>query len=240
MSMQKISSFNAYEFDYFKPELRRNKVLDQHRLKVKRKLHQIGKILLPELKKEGFEVVFNTSLHHPYIYNRFAVDSLWLYFSPSPDSCEELKTLLGPYIGKDLKKNYNHTTLVVGIEYDGLFIALKIHPQAWWDGQNLKNKCKKPDQRKEFLLLLNQLEGYHLLLDNLPHKRICKELRLEGLKSFFKYYIPGEHWLHLKYCMKKEDKLATNIEFINFAKKQLLLLQPVYKFIRWNTENNYL
>ncbi len=236
--MQEII-FQSHEFEFFQTEQKRKKEWNEYRLKVKRKLHHLGKEILVALQNKELKLNLTSSLHHPYIHNRFAVESLWAYFSPAKEEYESLEKILGQDISQDLKAHYNHTLLIVGIDRQGLFISLKIHPLAWWDGQNLKNKCQDREKCKAFLELIKKLSGFYLKLDDWPNMHKCEELTLSSLEQYFQYYIPGKHWFHLDNQINKENPLATSPDFGIFAQNQLLSLVDVYRFIRWQPYNNY-
>ncbi|NUM35178.1 MAG: hypothetical protein HUU50_11575 [Candidatus Brocadiae bacterium] len=236
--MQEILFYSS-EFEFFQAEQKRNKGWNEYRLKVRRKLHLLGKEILVALQNKGLQVDLTSSLHHPYIHNRFAVEGIWAYFSPAPQEYGELEKILGQDVAQDLKVHYNHTLLLVGIEHQGLFVSMKIHPLAWWDGQNLKNKCQNREKCKEFLELLHKLSGFCLKLDDWPNLHKCENITLSSLDQYFRYYIPGKHWFHLDNRVSKENPLATSAEFSLFALNQILSLIDVYRFIRWQPSNNY-
>lgn len=229
--------FSAKDFQCFEERYRRSREHNRFRLDVRRKLNSLGASLLADLQGKGIEVVMRTSLHHPYTYNRFSVDSQWVYYSPGED-WQTLKEKLGP-VGEDLDFHYMHTLLLVGIQAQGLFISLKIHRNAWWDGQNLKNKCKRRENRAEFLQLLKGLEKFCLRLDAWPNSPQCPELDSDAISGYFQYYTPGEHWFHLDCDVAKDDPLAMSFGFQEFAREKLFSLLPVYSFIRWKPDNNY-
>ena len=233
-------SFTSKEFEYFHPRYRRNREYNKQRLKVRRKLGEIGTILLQSLKKNDIPVTKKTSLHHPYSYNSYEVNSIWLYFSPSAKTYNDLKKILGDDLGKDLDVTYLHTLLLVGIEHQGLFISLKIHPQAWWDGQNLKNKCSQKTQRMVLLEKLILLDDFYLKLHEWPNKHLCSQLNLDKITEFIDIYTPGEHWLHVNMEISRENPIATSPDCINLIKEKLLSLIPIYSFIKWNPKNNFI
>lgn len=230
--------FSQKDFECFEERHRRNREYNQFRLRVRRKLGQLGSSLLAGLTEKGLHLVAKTSLHHPYTYNAFSVDSQWVYFSPDRAGCRILKEKLGP-VGEDLDLHYVHILLLVGIHLQGLFISLKIHPNAWWDGQNLKNKCREREKRTRFLALLHDLKDFFLRLDQWPNRHSCQELNHEEISRYFQYYTPGEHWFHLDCDVSREEPLATSGEFENFAGQKLASLIGIYNFIKWSPDNNY-
>lgn len=231
-------AFTLQDFGCFEKNRRRDREYNEFRLKVRRKLGKIGDSLLKEFQNRELSFVSRTSLHHPYTYNKFSVDSQWVYFSPTPDAFKSLKEKLGP-VGEDLDLHYVHTLLVVGIDCERLFISLKIHPDAWWDGQNLKNKCMQREAQMAFVNILRKLQNFFLRLDDWPNRHLCVQLTLDDISQYFRYYTPGKDWFHLDCDVSKENPLATGGDFANFAQQQILSLLPVYDFIKWNKDNNY-
>lgn len=240
MEKQQAITFVNHDFDCFREEHSRNREYNKFRLKVRRKLGDLGHSLLPELQKNGLSLEVRTSLHHPYSYNRFCVDSQWVYLSPTEQVYQTLRqNILGPELGQDLDTHYTQTLLLVGIHHLGLFISLKIHPSAWWDGHNLKNKCSQKEQRSQLLELLHRVPDFSLRLHEWPNRHSCANMTMETLAQYFNYYVPMQHWLHLDRDIPKENALASSTEFTEFAQQQLVTLIPLYRFIVWSPENNY-
>lgn len=232
--------FTPQDFVCFAEEHRNNRDFNKYRLRVRRKLGDLGHQLLPHLQGAGLDVAMRTSLHHPYTFNRYAVQSQWLYFSPSPESYRELQQeILGPDLGSDLDHHYTHTLLVIGIDRSGIFISLKIHQHAWWDAQNLQNKCSLPEQRAAWRQLLLSLGGFTWRLHDWPNLHPCANITIDLVSQYFQYYKPGSHWLHLDRTIAADDpQLAA--DFTELARSTLLLLVPVYRFILWRPDNNFL
>ena len=61
----------------------------------------------------------------------------------------------------------------------------------------------------------------------------------DELNMFLKYYSPGEHWLHLDYRISREDSCIEEQLLIEKLKQLLITIIPVYKFIKWSPNNNY-
>ena len=233
--------FSPKDFEYFAPNCCRDREYNKFRLQIRRKLGRLGEQLLPTFKKAGLDLVIRTSLHHPYTFNGFAVGSQWVYFAPAAATYKELQEkVLGVDLGEELDLHYTHTLLLVGIEHGGLFVSLKIHQNAWWDGQNVKNKYGQPAEQMVLLNSLRNLSNFCLKLHTWPNRHVCDKLTPEELKRYFDYYIPGDHWFHLDCEIPKENPLVTSADFTAFARKQLVDLIPVYQYIVWNPGNNFL
>ena len=233
-------NFCTNDFSCFEPTRRRNKEYNAARLAVRRKLGELGKIVLPALSKAGLKLTAKTSLHHPYIHNNYSVDSQWLYFAPEKKAIAALKKILGISFADELDSHYTHILLVIGIDLEGLFVSLKINPKAWWDGMNLKNKCQSATLCSEFRELLNNLERFNLKIHDWKKLYPCGDLKKSDIATFLQYYTPGNHWLHLDYRINHTEPVATSPQFTEISEKFLLALIPLYRFIQWSPDNNHI
>lgn len=233
-------NFSNYDFETFHPQKRKSREHNQQRLKVKRKLQKMGELIKPALKEADLPVLIKTSLHHPFIHNNFYVDSQWLYFTPAKKLINPLKDILGSSFHKELNSSYTHLVLVISIDYEKVTLSLKIHASAWWDGQNIKNKCAQKENREEFCALLQQAPEFSLKVHDWKKLYHCQDMKESELASFFHYYTPGEHWFHMDHVIGREDPLATNPNFLEHATKLFTSLVKVYRFMLWSPDNNFL
>ncbi|RME75031.1 MAG: hypothetical protein D6785_15270 [Planctomycetota bacterium] len=240
MKMKKTETFtfDFIDFQAFSKEKQRDPFYNERRLRVKRKLGQIGKELQKELPKEH-SLVHRTSLSHPYLTNQYQVRSLWLYFSRSPNEKKKLKEILGVDIGKDSDSHYIQTLLVLEVSEKGLALGLKIHSQAWWDGENLKRKCSHVQHLQTFVELLNSLKGFALTNHNWKREYLSGEITQASLQNFFHYYTPGEHWLQITQKYTAQEVLEGKFKIYEWVKKGFFQLLPLYQFIIWKEENNF-
>src|SRR5262245_20132376 len=197
------TSFAASDFRAFEKEKWRNEAWNGDRLIVKRRLLALGKSLQDALKPAGLDLVARASLHHPYTFNAYCVSEMWTYLSRK--SRGALKMLFGEDLGKDLDPNYVQLLLLLSIDFDGVGLALRIHPQAWWEGQNVKNKCADETRLLEFRALLNALDGFVLSIHDYKKEYRCGKLFRDDVSTFFQYYTPGNHWLNLRRRWAKDD-----------------------------------
>src|SRR5687768_4907923 len=72
--------FVARDFAAFEKRKQRDPQSNGERLLVKRKLAALGPPIAAALAAAGLEVEAKTSLSHPYTYNGFKVESMWVYF----------------------------------------------------------------------------------------------------------------------------------------------------------------
>ncbi|MEE8142427.1 MAG: hypothetical protein V3T77_04950 [Planctomycetota bacterium] len=232
--------FLESDFERFRPELQRNPEHNAARLEVRRKLDALGKGLVEELREPDLALASRASLHHPYRFNRFKVDSQWVYLSRSPGERRELKRILGVELGKDLDQNYVHVILVLEIHHHGLEVALRIHKDAWWDGENFKRRTAKIAEREELSRLCSRLDGYGLRIHDHRRIRPCPELTAAEVAEARSFYTPGEHWLHVAREVPREHSFVSEAGFFERLTEEFRRLLPLYRYIRWTPENNYL
>jgi hypothetical protein len=232
--------FTESDFEAFRKEKWRSPEFNNERLKVRRKLTAMGKLLTRRLEAAGLPLEMRASLSHPYTYNKFSVDSLWIYWSRPDAERRKLKKLLGRELGKDLDPNYVHCILVFGLDVSKVDVALKVHSAAWWDGQNLKNKCRTAAAVSEWTAILNVLPGFVLSIHDWKKEYRCGALLPGELSNFFEYYVPGEHWLHLRRSIARGDAALTQPSIVDDLGADLVRLIPAYRFVAWTPENDHL
>ena len=199
-----------------------------------------GKYLGKSLARD-VALVSRASLHHPYRFNRFKVDSQWVYLSRAEKERRALKRILGVDLGKDLDQNYTHVLLVIEIHEHGLEVACRIHKDAWWDGENLKRRAAQVEQREALAETPGRTgrlrdAGIH------DFKRIhdCANITASEIKDMLGYYVPGEHWLHVCQEFPRDCGFVTEPGFAPRVEQEIRTLLPLYRFATWSPENNFL
>lgn len=228
------------DFERFRPEVQANPEYNAERLAVRRKLDAIGKALAQRLGSAGAALTSRASLHHPYRFNRFKVDSQWVYLSRADKERRQLQRILGVELGQDLDQNYRHTLLVLEIHQHGLEMALRVHKDAWWDGTNLERKCVRAPERERLAALLRELAGFGLHIHDFRNIHTCSSITSEELSETLRYYKPGEHWLHIEKEVPRDSTLVVADDFLAQLGTEFERLMPVYRFVAWSPENNFL
>src|SRR5688572_23343463 len=151
------------DFRALAPPLAANPDYNANRLAARRKLLALGKRVALQAGELGLALECRTSLHHPHQFNGNRVQRLWAYLTRSKKEKSALKRELGAELGKDLDSAYRNAYLCLALESTALEVSLRIHPDGWYDGQNLVNRVKREGLRP-WLAVLNQLEGFRLRL----------------------------------------------------------------------------
>lgn len=215
---------------------------NDRRLVARRRLLTLGKQAVAAAAELGSKFDCRTSLHNPHAFNGMRVRRLWAYVTRAKAEKTKLKRVLGSDLGKDLDSAYRNAYLCLALEAEALEVSLRIHPDAWYDGQNLKNKVERGALRG-WLEELNRLDGYLLRIDDWKGEWRCGGLTVERLEEFLSYYTPGEHTLAVerRYPAPAGARgAAIEPEAATELVTQLLRLLPLYRFTAWSPENDAL
>lgn len=233
-------TFAPTDFERFHPDLQRNPEYNAARLEIRQKLDAFGKRLAKKLTAPELAFTSRASLHHPYRFNAYRVESQFVYLSRADKERRKIKSILGVDLGKDLDQNYVHVTLCLEIHHHGLEIALRVHQQAWWDGENLKRQIATEPGRERVAEALRQAVGFGLRIHDHRSHLSCEAIDGNVLREKLAFYKPGDHWLHLEKSIARVDAFVTEPGLEERLVAEFERLIPAYRTIRWTEENNAL
>ena len=234
--------FEEGDFHGVSDGLARDPQYNDRRLIARRKLLARGKRALPALEEAGATLECRTSLHNPSPFNGHRVSRLWAYLTRAKPDKKKLQSVLGRDLAKDLDSAYKNAYLCVAIEAEALEVSMRIHPDAWYDGQNLKKRVEE-EGRDILLGLLNDLTGFQLRLHDWKGEWRCGDITPERLDEFLGYWTPGEHSFAVEQRFPSpagargpslEEGAAEHLE------SELLRLVPLYRYTAWSDESNFL
>lgn len=241
MPAKSFEPFLRPEFELYRPELRRDEAYNPQRLVVRRKLKALADRAKAEAKEQGEEFDLRESLHNPHPFNHKSVVAQWTYLTRTAKEKKVFKSLFGDALGKDVDPAYSNVYLAFAVDHDGFLIALRIHPEAWYDALNLKNKLSDEAQMKRWVELLRSLPpGYDITVEGWRRAYPCATAQRDEQRELFKMYTPGEHRLILRRAIPKDDPLATSAELADVALQGFHALIPLYRFAAWSEENAWL
>lgn len=203
------------------------------RLSVRRKLKKITDEVKRRAADAGLELAGQAGLHHPYTFNSYRVREQRAYLCRSNRERRKLAAFFGEALGKDAETHYIQTVLEVSLDDQVVEAALRIHPLAWWDGENLKKKVAAGGLQEWCDMLRALPAGFALKLHDWRKVYWAAEARPDRLREYFDSYTPGEHWLHLVRELPKEDALAMGLDAPQWLAASLTALAPPYRFILW-------
>lgn len=238
-----LAPFEEGDFHALAESLSRDPQYNDRRLVARRKLGALGKEALARIEADcGLALTSRTSLHTPHTFNGMRVKRLWVYLCRGKAEKKRLKSILGAELAKDLDAAYRNAYLCVALESDVVEVSLRIHVDAWYDGQNMLNRVKK-EGFDGWLKALNALDGFFLRLDDWKGEWRCGALDRNKLEEFLRYYKPGEHALRVerRYPAPPKNRGAVlSPEAPQHVLADLVRLVPLYRFCAWSEESNFL
>jgi hypothetical protein len=155
------------------------------RLSVRRKLKAMVDGVAKAAKAAGTELSAQAGLHHPYTFNSYRVREQRAYLCRGPKERKKIAAFFGDALGKDAETHYIQTVLEVCLDDQIVEAALRIHPQAWWDGENLKKKLLGHAAKlEEFCQLLRALPpGFNLKLHDWKKDHWCAQAKAAEVKE---------------------------------------------------------
>lgn len=205
------------------------------RLSVRRKLKAMVDGVQKQAKGLGVELSAQAGLHHPYTFNSYRVREQRAYLCRSPKERKKLAAFFGEALGKDAETHYIQTVLELCVDDQIVEAALRVHPQAWWDGEHLKKKVLGDAARMQELCTMLQAlpAGFAVKLHDWKKDYWCSQVKPHELKELFQSFTPGNHWLHVQRQLPKEDAVELGAEVSAWVDASLLSLLPVYRFTLW-------
>lgn len=161
----------------------------------------------------------------------------------------------------------NHLFLAVTVTSDGIDAALKLHPDASVDRQNFVRKLDEHFEADRLITLLHELpEGFRIgvlpelravdaelsdealrdIVDSLPpgsgsqHSGGSNGGGLGGLGPLPGQPVPPPHLFYLGRSLARAEAAALSAEEQDaWVREQLAWLLPVYRFIVWSRDNDF-
>lgn len=232
--MSDLEPFLERDFLAYESHRQKDPEYNALRLSVRRKLKAIADRVKVRAKGEGTSLSSQAGLHHPYTFNRYRVREQRAYLCRSPTERKKLASFFGEALGKDAETHYIQTVLEVSLDEQVVEAALRIHPLAWWDGENLKKKVATEEGMAHWCSMLSVLPaGFALKLHDWRKLYWAVEATPHRLREYFDSYTPGEHWLHLVRELPRGDALAMGTDAPGWIANSLLALLPPYRSILW-------
>jgi hypothetical protein len=236
-----LVAFEEGDFHALSERLAKDPQFNDRRLVARRKLGAIAKEALARTDAE-LDLAQRTSLHQPNAFNHMRVRRLWAYVCRGKQAKAKLKRVIGAELAKDLDAAYRNAYLCVALESEALEVSLRIHPEAWYDGQNLRNRVEREGPAL-WLALLNALPGYQLRLDDWKGEWPCGKLGRDRWEEYLRYWKPGEKGLSVERrwpCpgLARGPALAPDVP--RQLVDELVRLVPLYRFAAWSDESDHL
>jgi hypothetical protein len=231
------------DFHVLSPALARDPQFNDRRLELRRKLLALAKVFAARSEaQDGPALDVRTSLHAPHAFNHMQVRRIWAYAVRDKKEKTRLRQTIGAELAKDLDAAYRNAYLCVAVEADALEVSLRIHADAWYDGQNTLHRVRA-EGIDPWRALLNALAGYRLRLADWKGEWPCGTLSREKLEEFLGFYKPGEHALSVEMRIPAPPGMRGQALLEGTPEAlvgELLRLVPLYRWMAWSKESDYL
>lgn len=252
-----FSGFTTADFDAYQQKKWKSNVFNRERLEVKQKLTALGRELQGVmLGPDGSPLAVEASVEHPALWNHKQVEAQHLYFSRNEGQRKELDAIIDR--GKSFASMIddptplrNHLFLAVTLTEAAIELSLKLHPDARVDRENLERKCEDHFEAGKLVHLLQSLDGDFragITPDTVPVAELDEGKLLELAVSLGKPattpapLLGGgpQRLFYVGRAIARADALAAGPALLDTARAALLSLLPVYRFIAWSRDNDYL
>ncbi len=142
-------------------------MFNRERLEVKQKLLALGKEV-SLTAGDGSPLAVEASVEHPALWNHKQVEAQHVFFSRNEGARKELDRIIDrarpmSAMLEDPTPLRNHLFLSVTIDHTGVEYAVKLHPDARVDRQNLERKLGEHWEREKLIGLVRELgEGWRI------------------------------------------------------------------------------
>jgi hypothetical protein len=242
--------FTDRDFDAYAPNKWKSNVFNRERLEVKQKLLSLGKELGGALTAaDGSPLFCEASAEHPALWNHKQVEAQHLFFSRNEGARKELDHIIDrarpmATMLEDPTPQRNHLFLSIMLDHAQVEFALKLHPDARVDRQNLERKLADTWEREKFGGLVRELGPEFSIgvtgktsyaaadLDDLKLRELSADLA--GPES------PGTtHWLHIHRALPRSAVTAGAVDLALTARQDLSALLTMFHFIAWARDNDF-
>jgi hypothetical protein len=242
--------FTDRDFDAYAPNKWKSNVFNRERLEVKQKLLALGKELSGiTVAADGSPLACEASVEHPALWNHKQVEAQHLFFSRNEGARKELDRIIDrsrpmTTMLEDPTPQRNHLFLSVSIAHDGVEVALKLHPDARVDRQNLERKLAEVWERERFIGAVRDLPaGYRIGVTG-ASSFAASELDDDRLKQllvdFARPELPGRtHHLTISRSLARDDAKAAGDALPGRVRGELEALLPLHHFIAWSRDNDF-
>jgi hypothetical protein len=246
-----FSGFVAKDFDAYASNKWKSNVFNRERLDVKQRVLELGRVLQTAMiGADGAPLELETSAEHPALWNHKQVEAQHLFFSRNQGSRKELDKIMNREKGmasliEDPTPMRNHLFLALTLGHDGIDLALKLHPDASVDRQNLERKLDDHFEKERFIRMLGELgapfvAGVTPELTSIEGFDDARANSLIGaLAATTSSPLGPQKLLHVGRSFARAEAIALGEGFVENAQRTFAQLLPLYHFIAWSRDNDH-
>ncbi|MSP62076.1 MAG: hypothetical protein EXR72_17430 [Myxococcales bacterium] len=247
--------FTDADFDAYAAKKWKSNVFNRERLEVKQKLLALGRELSAGIAAaDGSPLTLEASVEHPAQWNHKQVEAQHIFFSRSEAARKHLDGIMakGQSLASlldDPTPQRNHLFLAVTVAHDRIEVALKLHPDARVDRQNLERRTEDHFEREKLSVLLSRLApGFQVGLSTEPllAADAITEAQLTELVARLgepaPMALPGgpQRLFYIGRAFPRAAVIALGAGFLDAARSAIVSLLSIYHFVAWSRENDFL
>jgi hypothetical protein len=236
--------FSEKDFEAYAPNKWKSNVFNRDRLEVKTKLLALGRALGQGLTgADGALLAIDASVEHPALHNHKQVEAQHLFFFRNEGQRKELDRIIDRQTSlavqlDDPTPQRAHVFLAVTLAHKTLEVALKLHPDARVDRQNLERKVEEHFAREKWVSLVSGLgDPWQTgVTPQLGPVTACDESRMaEALAQ-----LGATHGLfYVGRAIARDEAVAAGAQVADLVRDALARLLPLYHFVAWSRENDF-
>jgi len=245
-----FTGFTQADFDAYAPKKWKSNVFTRERLEVKQKLVQLSRELAGTVSAaDGSPLTAEFSVEYPALWNHKQVESQHLFFSRNEGARKELDAIIDRQKSlasmiDDPTPQRNHLFLAVTLSHEALEVSLRLHPDAKIDRQNLERKCEDHFEREKLIRMISALPDYQVgVTPQLGAASELDETRLSALVAELLKPAPPigspQHLLCVGHTIDRATSIAAGEGVLELAKNDMAALLPIYRFIAWSRDNDF-
>lgn len=238
--------FSVQDFDAYVPKKWQSNIFTRERLEVRQKLLAIGKALAGKLiGSDGSPLAFETSVEYPALWNHKQVQSQNLYFFRNEQARRELDAILNRQkplaaLIEDPSPHKNHPFLCVTVVEQGLRLDLQVHPEADVDRRSLEKKIGDYFEKERLLNLIAGLGAEHRIGTVQSEGDECSSVDMAKLDALLEQVLAAKRPLFVGLLFARGDDRLVTSDFLAIVESSLERLLPVYRFVAWSRDNDFL
>jgi hypothetical protein len=244
-----FAGLTVADFEAYAPKKWKSNVFNRERLEVKQRLLVLGKALQPGLlSADGSPLALDASVEHPALWNHKQVEAQHLFLSRNEGARRELDAILDKQktlasLIDDPTPQRNHVFLAITLTHTALEVAVKLHPDARIDRQNLERKCEDHFEREKLIGLVSALpDGFQIGTLGSPSTAVAAldADRLRALLAELGRAALSPAVLSVGLAVGRDEVLALGADLTALVHGHLLRLAAIYQFIAWSRDNDFL
>jgi len=242
------------DFEAYAPKKWKSNVFNRERLEVKQRLLVLGKALQPGLlSADGSPLALDASGEHPALWNHRQVEAQHLFLSRNEGARRELDAILDKQktlasLIDDPTPQRNHVFLAITLTHQALEVAVKLHPDARIDRQNLERKCEDHFEREKLLALIAAMPDGFQIGTTGSASTATAQIDVERLRAVLAELgrnatlgaTMAPPLLTISLAVPREEALRLGPELTPLVQQHLVHLGAIYQFIAWSRDNDFL